>query len=40
VTVEKTKRKQVKKRVSAIKDDKLVFEKVEEKPKRGRKKKS
>jgi hypothetical protein len=40
VTVEKPKRKQVKKRVSAIKDDKLVITPVEEKPKRGRKKKS
>ena len=40
VTVEKPKRKQVKKRVKAIEDGKLVFEKVEEKPKRGRKKQS
>ncbi len=42
VTVEKPKRKQVKKRVSAIKDGKLVFEKVSELPakkKPGRKKK-
>ena len=40
VEVAKPKRKQVKKRVSAIKNDKLVITPVEEKPKRGRKKKS
>jgi hypothetical protein len=42
VTVEKPKRKQVKKRVKAIEDGKLVFEKVSELPakkKPGRKKK-
>ena len=40
VTAEKPKRKPAKKRVSAIKNDKLVIAPVEEKPKRGRKKKS
>jgi hypothetical protein len=40
VTVKKPKRKPAKKRVSAIKDDKLVITPVEEKPKRGRKKQS
>jgi hypothetical protein len=40
VTAVKPARKIAKKRVSAIKDDKLVITPVEEKPKRGRKKKS
>ena len=40
VTVAKPERKPAKKRVSAIKNDKLVITPVEENPKRGRKKQS